>query len=381
MNVQVVSHLFPNQAEPLKGVFVSEFAAAMSQLVPTGVIAPLPYIPWVRSYADVPQQTQVGTLLIHHPRYLALPNSLFAQRWRTYCFALKPVWNGLPCRPDLVHLHWVYPDGLATLPYVRGSGTKVVATIHGYNAMGYFSTPRHQKLFGKTLRQLDQIIAVSDDLKTKLIDTFSLPSGKITVIHNGIDLSKFNPCSRDEARRSLGIPINQRVLITVARLSEEKALDRMINAFSRLRRLDLALYIVGDGPLQGALQKQIDQAALDNRVFLVGGVEHSRLNDWFCAADLFCLSSLHEGCPVVVHEALACGIPVVSTRVGAVPEVVGSNKHGLLCRPNDVDQLSAHISTALAMTWDSAAIAAHGREFTWAKVAQKTLHVYQTALA
>ena len=180
MNVQVVSHLFPNQAEPLKGVFVSEFAAAMSQLVPTGVIAPLPYIPWVRSYANVPERTQVGTLLIHHPRYLALPNSLFAQRWRTYCFALKPVWNGLPCRPDLVHLHWVYPDGLATLPYVRGSGTKVVATIHGYNAMGYFSTPRHQKLFGKTLRQLDQIIAVSDDLKTKLIDTFSLPSGKIT---------------------------------------------------------------------------------------------------------------------------------------------------------------------------------------------------------
>ena len=81
MNVLVISHMFPNPAEPLKGVFVMEFAQALSRLVPTEVIAPLPYIPVSRSYTSVPDQVEVGGLTIHHPRYLALPDRLFAQRW------------------------------------------------------------------------------------------------------------------------------------------------------------------------------------------------------------------------------------------------------------------------------------------------------------
>lgn len=381
MNVLVISHLFPNPTEPLKGVFVMEFAKALSRLTTTEVIAPLPYIPISRSYATVPAQLQIEGLAIHHPRYLALPDRLFRQRWRPYYSALQETLKQIPTRADVFHVHWVYPDAFAALNYARQKGIKVVTTIHGNNAIGYFGSSRRQEIFGRALRQMDRIIAVSQDLKTKLINTFALPAEKIAVIHNGIDVAKFKPLSREEARRSLGIPINRRVLLTVARLSEEKALDRLIQAVALSRRLDVMLYIVGEGPLRQDLQRLIDQQALDNRVFLVGGVEHAHLNDWFCAADIFCLSSLHEGCPVVVHEALACGIPVVSTNVGAVPGVVNSTDYGLLCPPDDVAQLATQISQALSLTWDRAKIAAHGRQFTWEKVARETVQVYQEILA
>ena len=133
MNVLVISHLFPNPIEPLKGVFVMEFVQALSRLVPTEVIAPLPYIPVSRSYTSVPDQRQVGGLTIHHPRYLALPDRLFAQRWRPYYSALKSVLDQMPTRADVFHLHWVYPDAFAALHYARRQGIKVVATIHGNN--------------------------------------------------------------------------------------------------------------------------------------------------------------------------------------------------------------------------------------------------------
>ena len=84
---------------------------------------------------------------------------------------------------------------------------------------------------------------------------------------------------------------------------------------------------------------------------------------------------------MVVHEALACGIPVVSTRVGAVPDLVCSAEYGLLCPPDDIPQLAVQIATALATTWDRQRIAAHGRQFTWENVVRETVQVYQKALA
>lgn len=377
MNVRVISHLFPNRAEPLKGVFVLEKARALFRHLPTQVVAPVSYFPLLRRYANVPREDELEGLRIYHPRYLALPEMLFYHRWRPYYHALRSTLDRIAPAADVYQVDWVYPDAAATIRYARRTCARVFLTIHGYNAVGLFHSPDQSGLYRDALLAADGIIAVSRDLKSRIVERFGIEEGKITVIHNGIDVTKFSPGSRDYARRCLGIPVNRPVIITVARLSEEKALATMIKAMTSIEDRDVQLYILGEGPLRSHLANLIGREELENRVFLMGGIPHEELNAWFNAADLFCLSSLHEGCPVVVHEALACGIPVVSTTVGAVPDIVTSSDYGLLCVPNDPAQLARQLTAALSRSWDRDAIAAYGRKFTWDKVARETIQFYQ----
>jgi glycosyltransferase involved in cell wall biosynthesis len=99
-------------------------------------------------------------------------------------------------------------------------------------------------------------------------------------------------------------------------------------------------------------------------VSLVGKVAHELLPDWFAACDLFCLPSHNEGVPNVVLEAMACGVPVLATRVGGIPEVVPEFA-GVLVPVQDGPALAAALSAALARTWDTQRIAAHARSFSW----------------
>ena len=373
----VISHLFPNRVEPLKGVFVLEKAKAVARHLPTEVVAPVSYFPFVRRYATVPPEDTMEGLKIYHPRYLALPEALFGHRWRPYYHALSAALRAVTPGADVYQLDWVYPDAVAAIRCARKTGAKVILTIHGHAAVGLLQPGQHSGVYQAALQAADGIIAVSNELKSKILEHFGIVERKVVVIYNGIDVTKFSPGSRDYARRCLGIPINKSVILAVARLSEEKALDTMIKAVRCIENRDVQLYILGDGPLRGFLEDLVSREELENRVFLMGGIPHHELNTWFNAADLCCLSSLHEGCPVVVHEALACGIPVVSTTVGAVPDILHSPEHGLLCPPNDPVQLSRQLRAALAKSWNRDAIAAYGRQFTWDKVARETIQVYR----
>ena len=99
------------------------------------------------------------------------------------------------------------------------------------------------------------------------------------------------------------------------------------------------------------------------------------------AADAFCLASRREGCPNVVLEALACGLPVVATRVGAVPEVVPSERYGVVVPADDAAALAAALERALATEWDRDAIAAWGRSRSWGRVAEELGEIFEGVAA
>lgn len=429
MNVLMVSHLFPNRREPLKGVFVLEYARALARRAQVQVMAPLPAFPLLRPYRRVPATEERMGVCVFHPKYLALPTFGFGWRWWTYyrstsrlvesrLLALAAPSRGTPPAnakpetpltpslsappsgeevaqrageessgaaigrdertwPGIVHAHWVYPDAYAALRWARPRGMKLVVTVHGHAAFGWFGPQCQRRYYREALVRADHVIAVSHEIQTKLVNEFGLDAARVTVIHNGVDPAQFPLKPREEARRSLGLPLNKRLLLTVARLSPEKQLDLLIRAANRCRgRHDWQLHIVGIGPLRETLRAQIAALGLENRVLLEGGVPHEQLHDWYAAADVFCLSSLHEGCPVVVLEALACGVPVVSTAVGAVPDFVTGSDYGLLCRNGSVEELGAQIDRALNTHWNNHLIAQYGRRHTWDAVVEETLRVY-----
>jgi glycosyltransferase involved in cell wall biosynthesis len=119
---------------------------------------------------------------------------------------------------------------------------------------------------------------------------------------------------------------------------------------------------------------------MQSYVRLAGRVNSETMAEWMSAADLFCLASDREGWPNVVHEALACGTPVVATDVGAVPDLIPNARYGTVVAPGDQSSLDTAVCDALTGSWDRAAIAALGMSRTWHEVAAEVLKEISAAV-
>jgi glycosyltransferase involved in cell wall biosynthesis len=199
-------------------------------------------------------------------------------------------------------------------------------------------------------------------------------------IPNGIDPDIFRPHDRLESRRKYGMPGSSLVLVCVGELVERKGHHLVVRALRRIvdAGLDAQLWIAGaagrDGPAyEGAIRNLASELALSERVHFLGFVPRTELAGLLSAADVFCLPSTLEGWPNVVHEASACGAPVVATAVGGVPEMLPSERYGMVVPVGDQNALDDALIAALRKQWDRNAISAWGRSRSWKAVAEEVL--------
>jgi glycosyltransferase involved in cell wall biosynthesis len=395
MNILVLTSLWPNSEQPRLGLFIKHRITALARLgaVSLRVVAPVPYFPkrlqwplipdhWRRMARVSPREVTEG-LEVYHPRYLLLPKlgMRFHGRWMARG-AADLVRRHLSERPlDLIDAHYVYPDGFAAVQLGRALGVPVVVTARGSDINLFSQMPRIRLLLCSTLDQAAGVIAVSASLKQRIVELGIAPE-KVAVIRNGVDRGLFYPREAAVARRKLGLEPHAPVLVTVSSLTPNKGIDRLIDALALLarQRADLSprLYVIGEGPERDGLQARIARQALAGRVRLIGSREPSELAEWYSAADLFCLASQREGCPNVVIEALACGVPVIATDVGGIGELVTGAAYGRLVPAHQevVEGLAAAIGEALETCWDRAGIAAHGGARSWDEVAAEIMGYY-----
>jgi glycosyltransferase involved in cell wall biosynthesis len=227
-----------------------------------------------------------------------------------------------------------------------------------------------------TLRSSDRVLSVSSALKKATL-AMGVDAAKSVVISNGTDRDRFRQISQRDARQKLNAETPNRVIVTVSRLSHEKGIDVLINAFAQIEDSALELWIVGDGVQKPHLDRLVRSHRLQPRVRFLGARPHREIPLWMSAGDLFALPSRAEGHPNAVVEALACGRPVVATRVGGVPETVYSAEMGLLVEPDDVEGLASGIKEALRRHWEPARIAKLGGSRTWDDVAREIMQEIQ----
>jgi glycosyltransferase involved in cell wall biosynthesis len=384
MRVLVLSSVYPTAAMPLRGLFVRERTRHLAASCEVQVVAPIPWFPgnrWLRgvSRASATPLEQPDGFPVFHPRFLSVPRYAKSADGLLYFLSLAPFVARLRRRFafELIDAHFAYPDGFAATLLARLFRVPVSVTLRGTEVP--FSRSRLRRAQIRfVLRRAERVLTVSDSL-ARLARDLGAPAARVRVIPNGIDRARFQPGPRDEARRQLGLSPDRRIIVSVGGLTERKGHHRVLAAMQALvgDRPDLLLAIVGGGSSEGdvgpALRRQISALELDRHVLLAGPQPPERVPLWLQAADVFCLATANEGRPNAVLEALACGLPVVTTDVGGIAEVVRPGIDGLVVPFGDHLALTRALGEALDRSWDRDVICAHGSGRTWERAAQEVL--------
>lgn len=252
-------------------------------------------------------------------------------------------------------------------------------TERGYSC---FRNSIKKKILKRILEKSDVIVVLSKYWKDMFNNDLQIPERKLMIIHNGVDINKFKHYNYRSSRKKLRLSHNKKVIFSLGNLIERKGFRYLIEAINEVRRYrdDFICFIGGEGPEREKLQKIINDLDLQDFAKLIGYIPDELLPIWMNACDIFVLPSLGEGSPLVMFEALACGKPFIGTKVGAIPEIIISKDYGLLCPATDHECLAEKILIALEKEWDREKIRKYAEQFTWDRIAEKTLRLYQSIL-
>ncbi len=278
-------------------------------------------------------------------------------------------------RVDLVHAHQYAPFFYATAARIPGGRTPVLMTEHGRTFPDY---PRPKRMLANRflLGRRDRVVGVGLAVRDALIAHEGMPPRRVGVIYNGVDLPAYRaaPRARADVRRELGLRPDDLAIFQVARLDPLKDHATAIRTMAHLarRRPEARLILVGEGPEGPAIRDLVRGHDLGEHVRFLGlRADVPRL---LPAADVCLLTSLSEGIPLVLIEAMAAGLPVVSTRVGGVPEVVEDGRTGLLAPPAGPDALAAAILKLAADPALRESMGLAGRERAVALFSERKMH-------
>jgi glycosyltransferase involved in cell wall biosynthesis len=392
MRVLVLSSVFPNPKQPTLGVFVKERVRRIARHCELRVVAAVSWFPLNRLIrgprcTGIPFREEQEGLCVYHPPFLCMPRYFKWSDGVLYACSLVPFLVRL--RKDfpfeLIDAHFAYPDGMAGVLLARLFDCPVTVTLRG-TIVPLSSFPVRRREIAWTLNEATRVFAVSHSLKDVAV-SLRVPPEKIRVIPNGIDPEAFRPWGQEDARRRLGLPLDRRILLSVGSLSPRKGHHRVLESLRRViaERPDLFYVVVGGPGVEGdtgpLLRRLIRELRLGGQVRLVGERPHEEIPDWLAAADLFCLATSNEGRPNVILEALACGLPVVTTRVGGNSEVVEEGVNGLLVEFGDREGLARALLRGLVHPWDREAIAEKARARSWDETAAEVLEEFRQLLA
>ncbi len=199
-----------------------------------------------------------------------------------------------------------------------------------------------------TRRLAHHTVAVSKAVRDAIVESDGVDPEQVTVIGNAVDPRRFRPGERQTARHALGLDPDALIVGAVGRLSDAKGFDHLLaaSALARDRDCSFDLALVGDGPLRDNLAARAQQLGIHDHVHFLG--RRSELEHIYPAFDIFVLSSLQEGSPNVVLEAMACGVAVIATDVGGVPELLDDGRVGLLVPAADHETLTDALAGVLA---------------------------------
>jgi glycosyltransferase involved in cell wall biosynthesis len=389
----VTTTFFPNACNPQRAVFLKQLVKAMRGAQPIDIVAPLPFIPKFKTGGMWGCVARLGfvesfeQMRIFHPRVFIIPKlELFSAL--SYFVSVRMLLKRLARKNRLVvHAHCAYPDGVGAVMAAKSLGIPVVFTAHGSDINIAAKKLPLKWQIRWAVRSAAAVIGVSKPITEELIalagrkkvSTFTIPCA-------GFDPSLFFPRERTRARHELGIETDGRFVLFIGNLLPIKGPEVLIDAWSWLQKTNRIragdrLFLVGSGPRGDALVERVEECCTRGSVVFAGARAHAEIPTWINSADLVCLPSYSEGTPNVVVESLACGVPVVASRVGGIPDIVEPGWSGQLVDPGNPRILAAAIVEVLAKKWDRLGLRKCVDGYQWENLARKNLEVIETVAA
>ncbi|MFI7589748.1 glycosyltransferase family 4 protein [Spongisporangium articulatum] len=259
--------------------------------------------------------------------------------------------------------HPISRDRKVELAQARGLRRLSVARWYGFVRMQ-----------ARVARRLPVLIGVSDIAAADAVDDFGIPAGRFHVVPLGVDTDTFRPRGPRVPGRIVAVASADRPL---------KGVGHLLDAVAKLRvERDVELHLVSALEPGGPTERRIEQLGLGDCTTVVSGLSDDELAALMASAEVMCVPSLYEGFSLPTVEALACGTPVVASRAGALPEVVGDD--AVLVEPGDVEALVSALEGLLDSPAERARLARDGRaralqRYSWTSVARATVEAYELA--
>ena len=365
MRILALTNLFPTAWDPLRASFNLQQFDRLARLHDLEVMVAVDFRErrrGPRGEAPVLQHAKASDFTFWYPPRIG--RSLHGLAWYASLLAQHGARLARE-RHDLLLASWGYPDAVGVARLARRLGVPYVVKVHGSDINVQATHRLRRPQIARALRGARAVVAVSDALAGK-VRALGVDDDRVHLLYNGVDSERFRPGDRTAARQALGLPADRRVVLYVGNLKESKGCADLLEAFPSVlaRHPDAMLAYVGSGTASAALSRRAAQLGIEGQVLLAGARAHAELPVWMQAADLLSLPSHNEGVPNVVLEAMACGLPVVATRVGGIPEVL-PQQAGLLVPAHDRAALGEALAQALERPWAHDAILAHAARFRW----------------
>ena len=375
----VFSTLFPSKVQPGAGLFIRERMFRVGKHIPLVVVSPVPWFPFqglIRHFKpgyrlQPPKIEEQAGIMVYHPRFLAVPgvfrslDGLSMAMCSLYrMMRLKRSFNF-----NLIDAHFAWPDGYAGTLIGKWLKVPVSITLRGTEV------PLSKKTWGKrkimiALDRATRVFSVADSLKRHVVSDGAL-AAKIRVVGNGVDSEKFYPLERDEVRRSLGISLETKVMISVGGLVERKGFQRVIEIMPEIiKQYPNLLYLIVGGPcpegdIREALEQQVLKLGIADHVRFMGALPAEELRIPLSASNVFVLATSNEGWANVFLEAMACGLPVVTTDVGGNKEVICSSELGIVVEYYNAEGFQSAIQNVLEGSYCTEKIIRYAKVNSW----------------
>jgi len=367
-----VCSTFPTPKQPNQGLVNAIQLAALSRYMRFEVLSPHRYFPFkgqnalhppagsTREYEGIPV-TDVWAWYL--PLFQGSING------RLYAAGIRSALNNLCAsfKPDFLLTSWTFPDMVAVAQEAKRLGLPLVAIVRGTDVHLYSTMPSRWTAVLDALNYASVVIARGQALADEVIRG-EISRDKVYAVYNGVDQQTFCIRDRNETARALGLPVEHRRILCVANFWEVKLVPKLIEAFARMiheGNADTDLYLIGDGPEREIIEQLVARHQFGRRLQLLNERPHAEVAQWMSACDVICLPSRNEGIPNVILESLACGRPVVATRVGGIPEIARENETAILVTPGDIGELVRALKEALKIKWDAALIRESVALFDW----------------
>lgn len=298
---------------------------------------------------------------------------------------------------DIVHVHGGnFIAELAALRHAKREKIPYVLTYHGDAQENYGTFTRRaivsfyiRHLLNRVLSNADVIISPSEYFidESRFLGKYR---DKIVVIPNGINLSDFDiGYSKEDCREKLGLPLSGSIILFLGNIVPYKGPDILVKAMARIVKdePDAKLVFAGKGVLKNELEMLSKRLGVEKNVKFTGFVEDGLKPLYYKAADVFCLPSTMstESFGIVNLEAMACGVPIVASKIGGIPDAVKDGKNGLLVQPQDSEALADAIIYLLENEDVRGKMGKNGRkkvvDYSWDEIANKTERLYKLILS